>query len=166
MNLACPRSGLRGNGGLLIDTNLLVLFIVGSVNLNRVENFKRTRKYNRADFILLLRVIDKFKDLYTLAHVMAEVSNLTDLTGQERIKARQILKSLLTIMEEPVIASLQAAQSSSYGGHGLVDAAIASLASVNKCTVLTDDLDLYLALSRESIEVLNFTHLQAREWGI
>jgi hypothetical protein len=154
------------NGGLLIDTNLLVLFIVGSVNLDRVEHFKRTRKYSRFDFKLLLRVIEKFKPLYTLAHVMAEVSNLTDLTGSERIQARQILKSLLTIMEEPLMASLKAAQSRFYSGHGLVDAAIASLASDNRCTVLTDDLDLYLALSRDGIEVLNFTHLQAREWGV
>jgi rRNA-processing protein FCF1 len=154
------------NGGLLIDTNLLVLFIVGSVNLDRVKLFKRTRKYSRSDFKLLLRVIEKFKPLYTLAHVMAEVSNLTDLTGSERIQAREVLKSLLTIMQEPVLPSRQAAQSRFYGGHGLVDAAIASLASDNKCTVLTDDLDLYLALSRDGIEVLNFTHLQAREWGV
>jgi hypothetical protein len=159
-------SALRGTGGLLIDTNLLVPLIAGSVNLNRVESFKRTRKYNRADFNLLLRVIDKFKPLYTLAHVMAEVSNLTDLTGLERMRALQTLKSLLTILKEPVMASLQAAQNKSYGAHGLVDAAIASLASDTKCTVLTDDLDLYLALSREGIEVLNFTHLQAREWGV
>jgi rRNA-processing protein FCF1 len=161
MNLA-----LRETGGLLIDTNLLVLFVVGSVNLNRIENFKRTRKYSRADFKLLLRVIDKFKPLYTLAHVMAEVSNLTDLTGRERVQARQILKSLLTMLEEPVLASLQAAQGRSYNGHGLVDAAIASLAAENKCTVLTDDLDLYLALSREGVTVVNFAHLQAREWRV
>jgi rRNA-processing protein FCF1 len=166
MNLAVPQSGIGRSGGLLIDTNLLVLFIVGSVNLNRIENFKRTRKYSKADYVLLLRVIDKFEPLYTLAHVMAEVSNLSDLTGRERIQARQTLKSLLAILQEPVMPSLQAAQSNSYNSHGLVDAAIASLASDNKCTVLTDDLDLYLALNHEGIAVLNFTHLQAREWGV
>ena len=79
---------------------------------------------------------------------------------------RQIMKSLLGILQEPVMASLQAAQSTSYIGHGLVDAAIVSLAADNKCTVLTDDLDLYLALSREGVAVLNFAHLQAREWGV
>ncbi len=143
-----------------------MLFVVGSVNLDRVENFKRTSKYSQRDFRLLLRVVNTFSPLYTLAHVMAEVSNLTDLTGRERTQARQIMKSLLGILQEPVMASLQAAQSTSYIGHGLVDAAIVSLAADNECTVLTDDLDLYLALSREGVAVLNFAHLQAREWGV
>jgi hypothetical protein len=96
---------------------------------------------------------------------MAEVSNLTDLTGPERIQARQVLKSLLTTLQKPVLSSLRAAQGASYNRHGLVDAAIASLAGDNQCTVLTDDLDLYLALNREGITVVNFTHLQACEWG-
>jgi hypothetical protein len=38
-----------GNG-LLIDTNLLVLFAVGTVNRNRIEKFKRTRQYTKTDF--------------------------------------------------------------------------------------------------------------------
>ncbi len=97
---------------------------------------------------------------------MAEVSNLTDLTSRERVQARQILKSLLTMLQEPVLAGLQAAQGRPYNSHGLVDAAIASLATENKCTVLTDDLDFYLALSREGVTVINFAHLQAREWRV
>jgi len=65
-------------GGLLVDTNLLVLFTVGKVNRQRIENFKRT-----SDYDLLLRVLGKFNKLYTVAHVLAEVSNLTDLPGAE-----------------------------------------------------------------------------------
>jgi hypothetical protein len=63
MNLDVSRPGPRLNNGLLIDTNLLVLFVVGSVNANRIGNFKRTRKYGSSDYRLLLRVIDKFKPL-------------------------------------------------------------------------------------------------------
>jgi len=65
--------------GLFVDTNLLVLFTIGSVNWDRIEQFKRTRQYSKTDYDLLLRVLGKFKSLYTVAHVMAEVSNLTDL---------------------------------------------------------------------------------------
>ena len=46
------------NIGLLIDTNLLVLFAVGSVNRGRIENFKRTRQYTIRDFELLLQVLE------------------------------------------------------------------------------------------------------------
>ena len=69
--------------GLLVDTNLLVLFTVGTVNRDRIEIFKRTSRYTKPDFDLLLRVLAKFNKLYTVAHVLAEVSNLTDLPGAE-----------------------------------------------------------------------------------
>jgi len=152
--------------GLLIDTNLLVLFIVGSVNINRIENFKRTRKYSRADYRLLCRVLEGFEPIYTLTHIMAEVSNLTDLTGLERHQARHLQKELLTDLREPAMASSQAAESFHYERLGLVDAAIATLARENACAVLTDDLDLYLALSRDGLDVHNFTHLKAQAWGL
>lgn len=35
----------EGKQRILIDSNLLVLYIVGSVNIKRVAQFKRTAKY-------------------------------------------------------------------------------------------------------------------------
>ena len=66
---------------LLVDTNMLVLFAVGRVNRGRIETFKRTRKFASRDFDLLLRVLGRWRTgtLYTVPHVLAEVSNLTDL---------------------------------------------------------------------------------------
>lgn len=153
------------NAGLLVDTNLLVLFVVGSVNCNRIEKFKRTCQCTVQDYELLLRVIGQFK-LYTVAHVLAEVSNLTDLTGSERLRARHVLKETISVLTEPEMPSARAAQSRTYADLGLVDAAIASVADEYKCSVLTDDLDLYLALDTAGIPVLNFTHLRARAWGL
>ena len=67
--------------GLLVDTNLLVLIAVGGVNRNRIETFKRTSRYTKADYDYLLRVLGTFKTPYTVPHVLAEVSNLTGLPG-------------------------------------------------------------------------------------
>ncbi len=39
----------RANG-LLIDTNLLVLFLVGKTNKSRILSFKRTQAYTLEDF--------------------------------------------------------------------------------------------------------------------
>lgn len=152
--------------GLLIDTNLLVLFTVGYVNPSRIEKFKRTSKYTAQDFDLLLLVLAKWARHYTTPHVLSEVSNLTDLTGSERLLARQILKDTISLLTEPEIASARAAEDPLYQNLGLVDAAIAVVAREHRCTVLTDDLDLYLMLERDNMEVLNFTHLRAREWGL
>jgi rRNA-processing protein FCF1 len=98
--------------------------------------------------------------------VLAEVSNLTDLTGPERRRARHVLKETLSVLIEPEMPSVRAAQSRPYEDLGLVDAAIAAVAREHKCAVLTDDLDLYLALSREGLPVQNFTYLRALAWGM
>jgi hypothetical protein len=93
--------------GFLVDTNLLVLFAVGTVNRNRIETFKRTRKYTKSDYNLLVRVLAKFEPCYTIAHVLAEVSNLTDLPGSERLQARSVLKKTISLLNEAVIARVQ-----------------------------------------------------------
>ncbi len=97
---------------------------------------------------------------------MAEVSNLTDLTGGERILARRRMKDLLAILQEPWIPSARAAQGAPYESLGLTDAAIMALAREHKCSVLTADFDLYRALSRVGIPVLNFAHLRELSWGV
>jgi predicted nucleic acid-binding protein len=104
--------------------------------------------------------------LYTVAHVLAEVSNLTDLPGSERLQARRVLKKAISSLNEAEMSSTRAAEDRLYQDLGLVDAAIGAVARAHNCGVLMDDLDLYLRLSHDSVNVLNFTHLRARAWGI
>jgi hypothetical protein len=106
----------------------------------------------------------EFKEIYTVAHVLAEVSNLTDLNGQERLLARRILASKIAVLQEPHVSSRQAAGGPPYERLGLADSAISIVAREKKCTVLTDDLDLYDSLVKERLPVLNFTHLRQRNW--
>jgi len=152
--------------GLLVDTNLLVLFAVGTVNRNRIELFKRTRQYTKSDFDLLLRVLEKFNTLYTVAHVLAEVSNLSDLPGPERQRVRDVLKKAISVLNEVEMASTRATDDPLYQKLGLVDAAIGAVARAHNFTVLTDDFDLYHLLSHDKVNVLNFTHLRAQVWGV
>jgi predicted nucleic acid-binding protein len=154
------------NSGLLVDTNLLVLFAVGTVNRNRIETFKRTRQYAKTDYDLLFRVLAKFERLYTVAHVLAEVSNLTDLPSPEKLHARRVMKRTISALNEAKMPSAQAVEDRLYQHLGLVDAAIGAVARTHNCAVLTDDLDLYLLLSRDKVNVVNSTHLRAQAWGI
>ena len=97
---------------------------------------------------------------------MAEVSNLTDLPGPERLRARHVLKKTISLLKEVEMSSARAAEDRLYQDLGLVDAAIGAVARAHNCAVLTDDLDLYLRLSHDNVNVFNFTHLRAHEWGI
>ena len=49
--------------GVLVDANLLVLFLVGAVNEKRILDFKRTQDFTIEDFELLRRLIDWFGKL-------------------------------------------------------------------------------------------------------
>jgi rRNA-processing protein FCF1 len=145
--------------GLLVDTNLLVLWVVGGVNRNRIETFKRTSNYTKTDHDFLRRVLASFETLYTVPHVLAEVSNLTDLPGAERQQARSFLKRTISLLKE-VEMRIHAAEDVLYPKLGLVDAAIGAVARVHRCAVLTDDQELYLRLSHERVNVIYFSYLR------
>ena len=67
--------------GVLIDTNLLVLLVVGSVNRDRIPRFKRTSEYTPVDWDLLTGILEQIPRRYSIAHILAEVSTLKDLKG-------------------------------------------------------------------------------------
>ena len=155
-----------GGARLLVDANLLVLLVVGTVNRDRIEKFKRTSRYTNADYDLLLRMLNRFATLYTVPHVLAEVSNLTDLSSAERLLARKVLKETISVLTEIQVSSGLAAEEALYETLGLADAAIGAVARGHHCAVLTDDLDLYLQLGRQDVEVFNFNYLRAEELGV
>lgn len=76
----------RGRG-VLVDSNLLVLFITGSVNRRRIQTSKRTSGFTDEDFDLLVRLIDHFGKLIATPHVLSQVSDLTDLKADELRRA-------------------------------------------------------------------------------
>jgi hypothetical protein len=156
--------GLGPGVGLLIDTNLLVLLTVGGVNRDRIENFKRTRRYTKSDYDLFGQDNWETASLYSRSR-HAEVSNLTDLEEPERLRARRVLAKTISVIQEPHVSSLRASESLYYEKLGLVDAAISIVAREQKCSVLTDDFDLYLWLTKEGLPAVKFTHLRELNWS-
>ena len=60
------------NDLVLVDTNLLLLYIVGLANRNDIGAHRRLSGYNEADFELLVQTISIFSDIVLLPHVLAE----------------------------------------------------------------------------------------------
>jgi rRNA-processing protein FCF1 len=146
--------------GVLIDTNLLVLLVVGLVNPDHIPRFKRTSDYTPEDWEALTGILERIPRRYSIAHVLSEASNLTDLKGPEREEARAILHKAISQMEEIAIASLDACESPYYRRLGLTDAAIGVAAKQRGCSVVTNDSGLYRALVEEGASVLNFDDLR------
>jgi len=148
------------SNGILIDTNLLVLLVVGSVNRDRIPRFKRTSNYTPADWDLLMGILEQIPRRYSIAHVLAEVSSLTDLKGPELEIAREILHKAISLLEELPIASLDACGFTWYRWLGLTDAAIGLAAKQRGCSVVTNDSALHIALLEEGVSVLKFDDLR------
>jgi len=148
-----------------VDTNLLVLLVVGSVNRRRIGQFKRTSSFEEKDYDLLRDLLRGYR-IFSLAHVLSEMSNLTDLSGDEQAQARQILREAICAIEEPIMPSRTAVQNSVYTRLGLTDAAIVESARTHGCAVLTNVLDLTLALQQQDLPAANFTHYRAAILGL
>jgi hypothetical protein len=114
--------------GVLVDTNLLVLFLVGTVNRQRILNFKRTGDFSLDDFDLLIRLIDWFGKLIATPHVLSQVSDLTDLAGKELVASRELFKKLvIEQLEETYDGSRVLVADSCFNRFGLTDAAVAAV---------------------------------------
>jgi hypothetical protein len=152
----------RGSG-ILVDANLLVVFLVGAAcGRNAVSEFKRTRAYSPNDFDLLVGILSKFVRLIVTPSVLGEVSNLAgQLPSHRRSRVFTYLAHVLPLtgFSERLIDLSQVAASSCFVRLGFTDATIHEL-GVAGLPVLTDDLDLYVHLTSSGIEAFNFTHIR------
>ncbi|MGH9612954.1 MAG: PIN domain-containing protein [Bryobacteraceae bacterium] len=150
--------------GVLVDTNLLVLFLVGLVNRQRIVSFKRTQNFTVHDFDLLARLIGRFGKLYATPHVLSQVSDLTKLPGKELREIRSLFKLLVEKIEESYEPSRVLATDPIFERLGLADAAITRVCSQG-ILVLTADFDLHHALELRGADALNFNHARQLGWN-
>src|SRR5438874_3988149 len=95
--------------GLLVDANLLLLYILGKTNKQRIPAFKRTQAYSVGDFELLDDFVSRFRKVVSTPNVLTEVSNLGDLYGSELLRFRRKLQQAADVIEERYIESSRAA---------------------------------------------------------
>lgn len=144
---------------LLIDTNLLLLLLVGTVDVEQVERFKRTRAYSRGDYALLADFVGE-RTLAATPNVLTEVSNLLgQLAEPLRTRAMLALASLVCRIDEKLLPSRDVVQDPSFAALGLTDCSIL-LSAAPAIMVLTDDFGLYNRLSSRGASAINFAHVR------
>ncbi|PYQ67084.1 MAG: hypothetical protein DMF53_02330 [Acidobacteria bacterium] len=157
------RTGRRGKK-LLVDTNILLLYIVGSISPDRIARHKRTDTFTVEDFLLLDRVLRQFGGIVVTPNILTEVSNHLGQTDEKtKTKLWALLGALVPVFDERHIQSREAVGVAEFSRLGLTDASILACPPQD-LTILTDDLHLYLALQRRGAEVINFHHLREASW--
>lgn len=144
--------------GIFVDTNILIVYLVGTVNPKLIARFNRSEKHNfdENDFILISKFIEFFEIKITSPHVLAEVSNLLDRDEDFCLG----LKTYIESCEERFVDSQELASSKSFSRLGLADSSIVEI-SRNNHLVFTEDGELFGYLNNQGIDVINFEWLNA-----
>ena len=154
-----PASTYSGKG-LLIDSNLLLLFFVGLHDRTRIEKFKRTAQFTIRDFERLAAFIRRFKEVVTTPSILAEVSNLLgQLPESLRYSFCQHFAYALKDLHEHYTPSRESGDEKAFPKFGLTDTAVLRAAS-GKYLVLTDDVRLTQYLLSQNVDVINFNRLR------
>ena len=87
--------GKHRNNGLLIDTNLLLLLVVGIYDRRRITSFKRTAAYTPGDFQKIGWLSKQFSQLWATPNILTEVDNLgRQLPSREHLGFSNALRQL------------------------------------------------------------------------
>lgn len=154
------------NSGILVDTNLLLLLMLGSVDESCIGK-KRTERYSVEQFHFLSDYLKDFKHLITTPHILTEVSNLggSALTGKWReaffillgMPGLFYLEATEDFVVEQNLARLNV-EPFNLVRLGLTDAVIAKLCE-KEILLISDDYDLVGLVTGLGGEAINFTHL-------
>ena len=156
---------MREYRSVLIDTNLLVLFVVGFSDKSLITRHKRTSAFVEEDYHVLCQFLSAFQVVMVTPNILTEASNLLSQAQQPtRETVLGTLASLIGRTREEYVASKEACKEKEFIRLGLTDSAILRRADAVDC-VLTVDLSLYLALERSGHNAVNFNHLRVAGWG-
>lgn len=146
--------------GVLVDTNLLLLYCVGKYEPDRIARFKRSSGFTADDYDLLVALLSNFQRIIATPNILTEVSNLLGQLGEPaKTACLSVFAEEIAIIDEQYIPSDTVAQTEVYRRLGLTDAGIHSLAQGNYL-VLTEDVALDCSLRTTGVDVLNLNHLR------
>ncbi len=152
--------GRYRSAGVLVDTNLLLLYFVGTCDRDQIERFRRTRdRFVAEDFETLMRVFRSFDTVVTTPHVLTEVSNLLGhLSGRTRTKCFGLFAQHVSLMNEKHTPARDLGGRPTFVKFGIADASIEDAAQ--GYLVLTDEFPLANYLGSKGLDVLNFNNIR------
>lgn len=145
---------------ILLDTNLLLLFVVGTASREYVRKHKKLTEFTQEDYDTLKGLISRSPLVLLTPNTLTETSNLAAYIGEPaRSAIFQVLRAIIVESQEVYISSRTAAERSEFIRLGLTDASLVE-ASTDEVAILTTDLDLYLAALAKGSPAVNFNHLR------
>ena len=149
-------------GVVVVDTNLLILLVVGSVSRTYIARHKRLGDYCEDDFVLLVELIGQFSDMVLVPHVLTETGNLlvSGIDPPARGRVLDRFRTLITTTLELAIPSAEGARREEFGRLGLTDAVLLHLCGMRENgldpTLITADQGLADAANAQGYAVIDY----------
>jgi hypothetical protein len=157
-------SRFRGKS-VLLDSNLLLVLLAGSIHPGLFRRFKRVSDYTIDDYSLLVRLLSSFSVLLTTPHILTEVSNLANSLPEwykpdwhEKFTLLVASEQRAPGLRERWVPATELSRMPEFSAFGITDAAVTNLAS--EALVVTADYRLSGVLRSQGIPVLNFGDLR------
>ena len=146
---------------VIVDTNVLVLLIVGQAAPEKIGSHRRLRAFDEADFRNLSKLLSQFGKHITVPNVLTEASNLIGSGDQEIAPGCcEALGVYGCKTAETYIESKQVICSEDYLELGLADAAVISAAMRSRSEVITTDRKLFGTLESHGARTHNLFHFK------
>ncbi|TVQ05152.1 MAG: hypothetical protein EA338_00770 [Roseinatronobacter sp.] len=144
---------------ILIDTNLLVLLLLGNLDRNEVGKNKRIKRYSVNELDLLVSFATQFPRHVSTPHVLTETSNLIGAGEREEVRgATSAFAQYCMQVDEQFCEARVISQGRWLEKLGLTDAAIIEKLVPKGVLVLTDDYKLAGHINFLGGEAVNIWH--------
>ncbi len=152
--------------GVLVDTNLLLVYFVGLhdtvTGYQLVNTFKYAKgTYEAGDFDVLLAFLQDFKTVVTTPHILAEVSNsiIGELTDPAKDLCLGLIQETVPTFQEYHVPARDLLAEDQFRTYGVADMGILRTAA-ERYLVLTDDFTLSGYLNKIGVDTLSLPEIK------
>jgi hypothetical protein len=140
---------------VVLDTNLLLLWLVARTDATLLLQFKRVKQFTYRDFELLQELLQPYRKFVTTPHILSETSNFLDQAPfWQRDALIDALKDFIRSGVEVYRPADELIERDEFNALGLTDTAIAQLSA--EAVVLTVDFRLAGKIEALGGNALNF----------
>ena len=145
---------------ILLDSNLLLLTMVGSYDPKLIGTFKRLNDFTVRDFEILTLLTSEFQTLVSTPHVLTEVNGLANqLPSWIKIEWHDHFARGIKLLEERHILAAELSSLPEFRIFGITDAALSLMAG--ETFFVTADNRLRSHLQKRSLFAVSFDEIRA-----
>lgn len=153
--------------GILIDTNLILVYLLGRIDPGFISTNERTKTYREVDFRILEGIIKNTNKIIVSSYILTEVSNLSKIRRHNlREYYEEFTKYIITSSEDspPTQTLISKETQDTLLKFGLTDLSIIETLRINNYLLLSADFKLCSKVLDLGYDAINYTNIQTYNW--